>query len=74
LIEDLANTAQRTQELLIKVDDDINKSGQSIVESQRLLRTTLRNLEEASRKINNNPSVLIRKTKVKNLPDEKLKN
>lgn len=73
LIEDLANTAQRTQELLIKVDDDINKSGQSIVESQRLLRTTLRNLEEASRKINNNPSVLIRKTKVKNLPDEKLK-
>jgi len=74
LIKDLAETIKRTQELLVKVDDDINKSGQSIVESQKLLKTTLRNLEEASRKINNNPSVLIRKTKVKNLPDEKLKN
>ena len=74
LIEDLAETARRTRELLIKVDDDINKSGQSIVESQKLLKSTLRNLEEASRKINNNPSVLIRKTEIKNLPDEKLKN
>ncbi|MFW6043400.1 MAG: MlaD family protein [Marinilabiliaceae bacterium] len=74
LIEDLAETAKRTHELLTKIDNDINKSGQSIVESQKLLRSTLRNLDEASRKINNNPSVLIRKTKVKNLPDEKLKN
>jgi len=74
LIEDLAKTASHTQKLLLKLEDDINKSGQSIVESQKLLKSTLNNLEEASRKINNNPSVLIRKTKVKNLPDEKLKN
>ncbi|MBZ4676757.1 MAG: mammalian cell entry protein [Anaerophaga sp.] len=73
LIDDLAGVVAQTKELLIKVDDDINKGTKGLVETQELLQSTLRNLEEASRKINNNPSVLIRKTKVKNLPDDKLK-
>jgi phospholipid/cholesterol/gamma-HCH transport system substrate-binding protein len=73
LIDDLAGVVRRTKDLLIKVDDDINKGSKGLVETQELLQSTLRNLEEASRKINNNPSVLIRKSKVKNLPDDKLK-
>lgn len=74
LIENLAGVVKRTQDLLIKVDDDINAGTKGFVESQDLLKSTLRNLNEASRKINDNPSLLIRKGKEKNLPDEKLKN
>lgn len=74
LIDELAGVIARTQELLIKVDDDINQGTRGFVESQELLKSTLRNLDEASRKINNNPSLLIRKSKPKNLPDEQLKN
>lgn len=74
LIEELAGVVARTQDLLIKVDDDINQGTRDFVESQELLKSTLRNLDEASRKINNNPSLLIRKSKQKNLPDEQLKN
>ncbi|WP_258176485.1 MlaD family protein [Marinilabilia salmonicolor] len=74
LIEELAGVVARTQDLLIKVDDDINQGTRDFVESQELLKSTLRNLDEASRKINNNPSLLIRKNKQKNLPDEQLKN
>jgi phospholipid/cholesterol/gamma-HCH transport system substrate-binding protein len=72
LIDELAGVVARTQELLIKVDDDINQGTRGFVESQKLLKSTLRNLDEASRKINNNPSLLIRKSKTKNLPDEQL--
>jgi phospholipid/cholesterol/gamma-HCH transport system substrate-binding protein len=74
LIEDLAGVVQRTQNLLLKVDDDINKGTQGFVESQELLKMTLQNLEEASRKINNNPSLLIRKSKNKNIPDDEFSN
>ncbi len=74
LIDDLAGLVGRTQELLLKVDDDINKGSQGIVKTQQLLNSTLRNLNEASRKINSNPSVLIRKAEPKNLPDKQLKN
>ncbi|WP_462316964.1 MlaD family protein [Marinilabilia sp.] len=74
LIENLAGVVQRTQDLLIKVDDDINEGTKGFVESQDLLKSTLRNLNEASRKINDNPSLLIRKSRAKNLPDEQLKN
>jgi phospholipid/cholesterol/gamma-HCH transport system substrate-binding protein len=73
LIDDLAGVVAQTKDLLIKVDDDISKGTKGLVETQEMLQSTLRNLEEASRKINNNPSVLIRKTKVKNLPGDKLK-
>jgi phospholipid/cholesterol/gamma-HCH transport system substrate-binding protein len=73
LINELAGVVARTQDLLIKVDDDINQGTRGFVESQELLKSTLRNLNEASRKINSNPSLLIRKSKQKNLPDEQLK-
>ncbi|MGQ1890792.1 MlaD family protein [Thermophagus sp. OGC60D27] len=74
LIEDLAGVARQTKELLLKVDDDINKGSKDFLKNQEMLQSTLRNLEEASRKINNNPSVLIRKSKTRNLPDDKFAN
>ncbi|ASB48124.1 MlaD family protein [Alkalitalea saponilacus] len=73
LIEDLAILAQHTQQLLIKVDDDINKGSQYLVESQSLLKSTLRNLDEASRKINRDPSLLIRGSRTKDSPDDLLR-
>ncbi|GAO30879.1 MlaD family protein [Geofilum rubicundum] len=74
LIDELAMAASQTQQLLIKVDDDINKGSRDLLESQQLINSTLRNLNEASRKINDNPSVLIRGSRTKNLPDNQLKN
>lgn len=74
LIDDLAGVVERTQNLLLKVDDDINQGSQGFVESQKLLKLTLQNLEEASRKINNNPSLLIRQSKNKNIPDDEFSN
>ena len=74
LIEDLAGVARQTKELLLKVDDDINKGSKDFLKNQEMLQSTLRNLEEASRKINNNPSLLIRKNKIKNIPDDKFAN
>lgn len=71
LIQNLANVVKQTEHLLYKVDDDINRSSQDLVESQEILKQTLQNLNEASRKINNNPAVLIRgQNKVKGIDSE----
>ncbi len=72
LIDDLARVVGRTQELILKVDGDIDSGTADFVESQGLLKSTLRNLDEASRKINDNPSLLIRKSNTKGLPDKQL--
>ncbi len=74
LVTNIANIADYTQQLLVRLDDDINKGSQSIVESQALLQSILRNLEQATRQINQNPAVLIRGTKRKDSPDHQLKN
>jgi phospholipid/cholesterol/gamma-HCH transport system substrate-binding protein len=74
MIENMANVAKETQELLLKVDNDLNRSSQDFSESLRLLKITLENLAEASRKINDNPSILIRGTEQKDSPDQDLKN
>ena len=72
LIDNLAKITIQTQQLLVKVDSDINRSSKDLSESQQLLKLTLENLNEAARQINNNPSVLLRGTKKKNLPDKSL--
>lgn len=73
LIENIAIIADQTQKLLIKVDNDLDRSSQDFSESIHLLRMTLENLNEASRKINNDPSILIRGVETKNPPDQNLK-
>ncbi len=72
LIGNVAEVANQTQQLLLKVERDINQSSEDLTESQKLIRLTLENLNEASRKINSDPSVLIRGIRKKDSPDEKL--
>lgn len=73
LIENVTDVASQTQELLKKVDSDLDRSSQDFSESLRLLKMTLENLLETSRKINDDPSILIRGINQKNTPDEDLK-
>ena len=73
MIENIASVANQTQELLLKVDNDLDRSSQDFSESLRLLRITLDNLAETSRKINDDPSILIRGTEQKDSPDQDLK-
>ncbi len=73
LVESLTGIAQQTQQLLLSLDDDINKGSRGIVRSQEMLQSILRNLDEASHKINQNPSVLLRGTNLKKSPDHQLK-
>lgn len=72
LVEELAIVARHTQELLVKVDEDLNQGSRDLAESQVLLKATLQNLHEASQKINDNPGVLLRGSKTRNSPDEEL--
>jgi len=73
MIENIASVAGQTQELLLKIDNDLDRSSQDFSESLHLLKITLDNLSEASRKINNDPSILIRGSQQKNSPDQDLK-
>jgi len=72
LIGNMASIADQTQKLLIRVDQDINQSSRDFTESLHLLRLTLENLNDASMKINNNPSILLRGREIKNSPDNLL--
>ena len=72
LIENVAIIAEQTQNLITKIDNDLNKGSQDLSESMELLRLTLDNLNQASRKINNNPSIILRKTETKGAPDHQL--
>jgi phospholipid/cholesterol/gamma-HCH transport system substrate-binding protein len=72
MIENLALAASQTQQLLLKVDKDLNRNSEDFSESLSLLKIALENLAEASRKINDNPSILIRGTNLKNAPDQDL--
>jgi len=72
LISNVTQATDQTRQLLIKIDSDLNRSSRDFSESLHLLKLTLDNLNEASMKINNNPSILIRGSETKNPPDEKL--
>ena len=72
LIANVTEATDQTRQLLIKIDSDLNRSSRDFSESLHLLKLTLENLNEASMKINNNPSVLIRGIETKNPPDDNL--
>ncbi len=74
LIENLAAATMQTQGLLLKLDSDFDESSRHLNHNLILLQHTLENLNEASRKINTNPSVLIRGQSTRNLPDKDLRN
>ncbi len=70
--EEMTAVVDDTQQIVKKVEEFIDQGSRDMLESQRLLRLTLRELNEASRKIKNNPSVLIRRSETENLPDRQL--
>lgn len=73
LIENLAMVTLQTQRVLIQISDDIDKGSETLTENLVLLQYTLENLNEASRKINANPSILIRGQVQRGTPDRLLK-
>jgi phospholipid/cholesterol/gamma-HCH transport system substrate-binding protein len=72
LIEQLGEVVQRTNTILIQMDKDLNRGSMDFVTSMENLKTTIDNLEEVSRLLRNDPSLLIRGRNVEGLPDEKL--
>lgn len=72
LIENLAFTVAQTQLLLVKLDADLDRGSKDISDNLTLLKHTLENLNEASRQINANPSVLIRGQRARDIPDRSL--
>lgn len=72
LIEDLALTAAQTQSLLLKLDADLDKGSEDLSENLLLLKQTLENLNETSRRISNDPSVLLRGNRARDIPDRRL--
>ncbi len=69
LIENFADLTEQTQRLMMQIDDDIDRSSHDLAENLSLLKITLENLSEASRKINESPSVLIRREEDAKGPD-----
>lgn len=72
LIEELANATRETQQLLLRVGDDIDRGTESLTENLILLQGTLINLNDASRKISADPSVLVRRPRLQGTPDRLL--
>lgn len=72
LIENLAATTAQTQQMLIKIDGDIDRGSKDLGDNLMLLKHTLDNLQEVSRKINTDPSILIRGQRARDIPDRRL--
>jgi len=73
LISDFSELVRQTQVLLNNADSDINQGTKDLKRNLELLKYTLENLNEASRKINSNPSILLRKSRKTDVPDKDLK-
>ena len=73
LIENLAATAAQTQALLIKLDSDLDKGSEELSENLVLLKHTLENFHETSRRVSNDPSILIRGPRARDIPDRRLR-
>ena len=72
LIESLARATEETQNLLLRVGDDIDRGAESLTDNLLLLQETLFNLNEASRKISSNPSTLVRRPRLNDAADKML--
>ncbi len=72
LIENFAAATIQTQRLIVKLESDLDAGSQDFEESFRLLKSTLENLEELTRKINAEPSLLIRGRSDRDAPDKRL--
>ena len=72
VIEELAVTLERTNQILKIVDYDLEKGRDNLFISLKKLRSALEDLDEASQKINEDPSILLRGTEYQDIPDDDL--
>jgi phospholipid/cholesterol/gamma-HCH transport system substrate-binding protein len=73
LIGNLSEAARYTQGLLATLETDFEASSSQLSENLILLQYTLENLNDATRKISLDPSVLVRGQSIRNTPDRNLK-
>jgi len=72
LINQLAELVAETNRLLNAVDRDMERGSKDFFVGLRRLRSTLKYLEETSRMINEDPSILIRGASLDEIPDDNL--
>jgi phospholipid/cholesterol/gamma-HCH transport system substrate-binding protein len=72
LIENFAAATLQTQQLIEKLESELDSGSKDLEENFKLLKSTLENLEELTRKLNAEPSLLIRGRDAKNGPDKRL--
>ncbi len=72
MIKNISNVAVETSELLSRLNRDYDMKSEELTRNLQLLRETLNNLNDASKKINQDPSILIRGINDKGAPDKDL--
>jgi ABC-type transporter Mla subunit MlaD len=72
LIQRLSAAVEKTNLLLNSIDDDIESGSQDFFTSIKRLKSTLEYLDETSRMINEDPSILLRGATYKDIPDDDL--
>lgn len=72
LIHRLDELVEHVNYLLIAVDHDLERGSKDFLTSVRKLKSTLIYLDETSRMINEDPSILIRGTSLDEIPDDDL--
>jgi phospholipid/cholesterol/gamma-HCH transport system substrate-binding protein len=72
LINRLSEVVERTNKLLVSIDHDMERGSKDFLVSLQRLKSTLENLNEASRLVNEDPSVLIRGAEMDEIPDDNL--
>lgn len=72
LVTRLDELVERVNYLLIAVDHDLERGSKDFITSVQKLKSTLIYLDETSRMINEDPSILIRGTSIEDIPDDEL--
>lgn len=72
LVKQLGLVVTRTNNILLQVEHNLSQGSETFNQSMKELRSTLEYLNEASRQLSEDPSVLIRGTHPKDVPDKKL--
>lgn len=72
LIDQLGELVERTNKLLVSIDHDMSRGSIDFLSGIQRLKSALEYLDETSRMINEDPSILLRGTSTEEIPDEEL--
>jgi len=72
LIDRLGEMVERTNKMLVAIDHELERGSKDFLISVQRLKSTLEYLDETSRIINEDPSILLRGSTIEDLPDEEL--